>query len=490
MPYSINKFDGTTVTVVEDGTINSTLDIKLVGKDYPGYGEIQNENMVFLLENFAGNSQPPRPLNGQLWYDASDRKIKVYDKLGQKWRATGSAEVSGTPPVGLGTGDFWWDSTELKLYMSNGNNNYILIGPQSVYNQGVTQMKSRGVPDQFGSNHAVIEAYSNGVLINIISNDAFTLHPDIITEYSNRFTNIKKGLNLAFTDSDGISTVTDVRYWGTGSDSDRLGGLLPSAYVLASNASFPDGGYYLGDDNDLRVYMTGDNNDISNHFPVIENTLDSKIAFKVRHSSSTITPLMINGNMVIPGTDDTIKLGDPSYRFNTVYASTFEGISTKADTVKVGTSYYGASIGAAASTIASRDNSGNLTANVFNGVATSARYADLAEKYIPDADYEVGTVMMVGGTKEVTSSIKGSRAIGVISANPAYMMNSDLEGGVYIALKGRVPVRMLGKVKKGDKLVAWDNGLAISSTESSDTFAIAMETSDTTGIHVIEAIIL
>ena len=132
----------------------------------------------------------------------------------------------------------------------------------------------------------------------------------------------------------------------------------------------------------------------------------------------------------------------------------------------------------------------------FNTVfakATSAQYADLAEKYLSDQNYECGTVVMVGGTQEVTASKFGFRAIGVVSTNPAYMMNSELEGGTYIALKGRVPVKVTGKVSKGDSLIGADNGLALSASgiiAPNMVFAIALEDNDNGWIDVIEAIIL
>ena len=72
MAYTINRYNNAQLTVVEDGTIDQTTDIKLVGKNYAGYGEIQNENMVFLLENFAGTSAPPRALSGQVWFDRTN----------------------------------------------------------------------------------------------------------------------------------------------------------------------------------------------------------------------------------------------------------------------------------------------------------------------------------------------------------------------------------------------------------------------------------
>jgi hypothetical protein len=123
------------------------------------------------------------------------------------------------------------------------------------------------------------------------------------------------------------------------------------------------------------------------------------------------------------------------------------------------------------------------------GTATSATYADLAEKYLPDADYPVGTVMTVGGEKEVTACRVYSRAIGVISENPAYMMNSELEGGVYVALKGRVPVRVVGPVEKGDELVPTEDGNAYASGNGK-VFAIALEGKSGAEVKLVEAVIL
>jgi hypothetical protein len=94
MAYSIDTYSGGKTYVVEDGTIDSSLDIKLIGKNYAGYGEVQNENFVHLLENFAGVTQPPRPLAGQIWYDTSAKKIKFYDASATKFRAIGGAEVA------------------------------------------------------------------------------------------------------------------------------------------------------------------------------------------------------------------------------------------------------------------------------------------------------------------------------------------------------------------------------------------------------------
>ena len=79
MAYTIDRYNGTTLTVVEDGTVDQTSDIKLVGKNYAGYGEIQNENFLHLLENFSGANQPPKAISGQVWYDSGANKLKLYD---------------------------------------------------------------------------------------------------------------------------------------------------------------------------------------------------------------------------------------------------------------------------------------------------------------------------------------------------------------------------------------------------------------------------
>jgi hypothetical protein len=154
------------------------------------------------------------------------------------------------------------------------------------------------------------------------------------------------------------------------------------------------------------------------------------------------------------------------------------------------TYYRTARLSATAYSIAARDSGGNIAAVLFQGTATSARYADLAEKYLADSEYDVGTVMVIGGTAEVTASTYGELAIGVISANPAYMMNSELQGGVYVALKGRVPIKVKGAVRKGDRLVAGDQGCAQVAQDRLDVFAVAMESSDNTDVKLIESVVL
>ena len=104
--------------------------------------------------------------------------------------------------------------------------------------------------------------------------------------------------------------------------------------------------------------------------------------------------------------------------------------------------------------VVARDGSGNFSAGVITATATAARYADLAEKYATDTHYEHGTVVIFGGDAEVTVTTESNspKVAGVISTDPAYMMNKDAEGQ-YVALRGRVPCKVIGPVAKGDVLV-------------------------------------
>ena len=153
MAYIINLTNGTQLTSVEDGTIDQSTTLKLVGKNYAGYGEIQNENFVHLLENFSSANQPASPLSGQIWFDSSVKKLKFYD--GTKFRTTGGAEVSGTTPAGLSTGDFWWDTNNNQLYAQNANGGFVLIGPQSI-GATVSAMVTGQVRDSNQNNRTII----------------------------------------------------------------------------------------------------------------------------------------------------------------------------------------------------------------------------------------------------------------------------------------------------------------------------------------------
>lgn len=201
---------------------------------------------------------------------------------------------------------------------------------------------------------------------------------------------------------------------------------------------------------------------------------------------TTFSSLYPSFGTTTPLANLTYNLGSTSNYWNTAYINSVNAVGI---TVNSGHILPGANI---VSNIGSSTSQfSNVHAITFRGTSVTAQYADLAEKYLPDADYTVGTVVCVGGAAEITACTFGRRAIGAVSGNPAYKMNSDLEGGVYVALKGRVPVQVIGVVRKGDNLIAASNGCASTTVyHSSEVFAIALASSDDTGIKLIEAIIL
>ena len=172
MAYTINRYNGTVLTTVEDGTVNTATELKLIGKNYAGYGEAQNENYLFLLENFANSASPTKPLSGMLWFDSGNSKLRFYD--GSAWKTTGGAEVSASPPATAVEGDFWWDTTSNQLKAKNAAGEWVLIGPQSA-GTGLTQMTSITLTDTLSTTHAVIAATINDDVVYIISDSEFTI---------------------------------------------------------------------------------------------------------------------------------------------------------------------------------------------------------------------------------------------------------------------------------------------------------------------------
>jgi hypothetical protein len=599
MAYQVDKFNGQFLVSVEDGTIDSTTDLRFVGKNYAGYGEVQNENFLHLLENFSNTTPPPKVIAGQVWYDTSTKKLKFYD--GSRFKVAGGAEVSATAPSGLMTGDFWWDTSAKQLYTWTGTD-FALVGPESSPDLGsstITAAVVKGTVSTDVGPHTILKVFADDKVIGIFSKTAFTL--DTSQNPIEDFTVVKKGFTLSKSQS-GVST-DDYVMWGTANNANRLGGIAADQYLrkgeneFVGEVFFKDPGFTLGDGNDLRIRV--ENSDEV----IVENRLGNDITFRITVTETTDERdvAIIRSTGVIPGLDSIYTLGSPVLRWNNIYSATvtgnlvgnvtgnstgshtgnvlandneilingatkqigytganivgtltgsvtgssatatnssklndldptvtvpgggiqsipirdasgnitanqFVGISDKSDSVRINDSasdpawngadpasqYRSARTTKTAWTIAARDGSGNLSANIFDGTATAARYADLAEKYLTDKEYSQGTVVTIGGEAEVRSTVFGDRAIGVVSTNPAFMMNKDLEGGTYIALKGRVPCKVVGSIRKGDRLVATNNGCAINASfhQHPDVFAISLESSEDTGEKIIEVLVL
>jgi hypothetical protein len=191
MPYQINKFNGDRLVILEDGTLDSTTNINLVGKNFAGYGETQNENFVWMLENFAGGIAPGKPLSGQLWYDTTTKRINVY--TGTSWNVVGGTKISSTAPLDPAPGDGWYESDSGKFYVYDGTS-FQFVGPETVVGFGDTRHISTTITDSNGNDIPVIKTTINDTILSITVDRAFTPLTAI-----NGFTSFVKGINLSTT---------------------------------------------------------------------------------------------------------------------------------------------------------------------------------------------------------------------------------------------------------------------------------------------------
>jgi hypothetical protein len=363
MPYIINNTNGVTVATVEDGSVDNTTSLTFVGKNYSGYGQIENENLLHLLENFASGTKPITPVQGQLWFDtsSSNRRLNVcYD--GKNFKSIANLENQRTDPSLTMTpldGDLWWDASTKQLKAWIGSlGSWSVIGPES----GATAVANWAAVSELspdGKSHPVLKGYVNGDPIVVLSGDSF----DPVTTsdlYFGFSTGVQTGLNLKRASESGSTQLYETYFWGTAADA-----LTANTATTVKVTTTASGTFYL---------------------PFVS-------------TSSGSQPLFTTGTI--------------SY---------------------------------------------NVLTQVLNATATSARYADLAERYAADAVYEPGTVLVIGGVAEVTTTREhaDTSVAGIVSTNPAYMMNNDAgndETHPYIALKGRVPCKVVGKINKGELLV-------------------------------------
>lgn len=189
MPYQINKFNGERLVILEDGTLDSTTNINLVGKNFAGYGETQNENFVFLLENFAGGNAPGKPLEGQLWYNSDSKRINVY--TGTSWNVVGGTKISSTAPVDPAPGDGWYESDSGKFYVYNGID-FTFVGPETAVGFGNTRHISTTITDSLGNSVPIIQTTINDTIISVTADRAFSPLTPIIG-----FSSFVKGINLS-----------------------------------------------------------------------------------------------------------------------------------------------------------------------------------------------------------------------------------------------------------------------------------------------------
>lgn len=460
MAYTINKTDGTIFAIVADGTINTDSSQTIVGKNYAGYGEFLGENFVHLLENGSNPTAPGAPLQGQLWYDQTNNIIKVYN--GTLFKSLSGAISSSTTPTSNVAGDLWFDTVndQLKVYSGSA---FVTIGPAFTSGEGTSGAIVDTITDSApGSDHVVVLMYVNNVIVGIWSKDATFTPAAALTG----FATISPGLNMS-------TTVSGATFKGTASNADKLDGLDSTKFMLTeSNTSttgtlsvLNDTGIYFGGDNDGRLNVSGTDIYLQNQ------TQDGDIILRVNDGGAQTTALTIDGATSIV-TVNTSLISTGSVTVGSILNGNADGVGN---------------IG-----------SGAKSFNTVFAKATSAEYADLAERFASDAIYAPGTVVELGGSEEITICVDdlSPNVFGVVSTQPAYTMNAgsgNNDTHPAIAMTGRVPVMTMGFVTKGDRLVSAGNGAARAATLSEVTAfnvigrALADKTSE--GLGPVEAIV-
>jgi len=478
----------------------------LIGKGYAGFGEKLNENLVKLLENFNNTSAPSNKIQGQLWYDKTNNQLNVY--TGSKFKPVGSTTNSTSAPSNAVQGDLWFDTTNTQLYVYNGTA-WTLIGPTTVAGSGVTQFVSEVVEDNTGVNRSILKMVANDTVVAVVSNIAFTpdsTETNAAALIAAGFSTVAQGIQLS-------SSVASVKFRGTATDSDSLGGVAAANY-LRSNANdttsgtlgiLNDDGLTIGAGSDITMKLSSDD------FTIAQTTQDKDIIFTVNDGGVTTEALRITGSsgriehlrvgdLTVDGTNTivnttTLSVEDNMIELNRNISSNsampnYSGLkvnrgnastATEQDLFWVwdetfaddGTTTHG-NAGGAWTAFKSTDVGGtemsaptlvDIRANVVHATSTSAQYADLAERYEADCDTEVGDVVVLGGSAEITKcdTDLSDSVFGVISESPAFLMNAEAgnnDSHPMVALKGRVMVKLSGTGKAGDRVVSALNGEA------------------------------
>ena len=384
MAYTIVKSNGTVLTTIADGTINtSSTSLGLPGRNYAGYGQTLDTNFVHILENFAANTPPDNPLEGQLWYNTNDGILYVCPTDGE---SNASAWLALTATVSGGTTTF-----------------------------------------------GAVSVTGNLTANNITATNQ-------LTAATGTFSNITVTVNANIFDANvsNVATLGNVTTTAITTGSATTGGNLTGVWTVQGSAG--------GNNADAIVFNTGG--------IYISNTGNLYGIKTDKYMYANGDPISFAGTY----SNSNVALYLPNYTGN--FGSTGGAAVFNGSTISTG----------AASNVGTITGNWTLTANS----RLNATYADLAERFESDIGYDPGTVVELGGDKEITAvKFELSEDIfGVISNTAAYLMNSgagDDKTHPPVAVSGRVQVKVTGKVKKGDRLVSAGNGIARAASKNEAT---------------------
>jgi hypothetical protein len=312
MAYQVNKTDGTIVATVADGQLDQlSTDLTLIGKNYSGFGEALNENFIKLLENFAATSRPSNPIRGQIWFDTSEAKLKVYN--GTEFLPVSSATIANTRPRTLATGDLWFNNLDGQLYFFDGINP-ILLGPSYSITQGLSGLKVDSVLDTLNQTRVITSLYNNGILLGIFAKDSFTPKSAIV------------GFNGSIQPGFNAGTLAGIKFNVTCTNAEQLGGAPATNYVRRDSSNVIEGqlrittdlGLVVGSAGQINLFVNSGNlflsnsasdrnmvlnvrRDIVQEDAIVINASSREINFYPGGLTSPVPEITVGGNLVVTG---------------------------------------------------------------------------------------------------------------------------------------------------------------------------------------------
>jgi len=389
MAYTIVKSDGTVLTTIADGTINTiSTSLGLPGRNYAGYGQSLDTNFVHAMENFADSVPPANPLRGQLWFNTNTNTLCICPADGT---VTASSWITLAQSGGSGTTTFGTVTVTGNLQANN------ITAVNSILGDTISVRLATITANASISNAAI----ANANIANLTT------------------ANLTSGSTTTVGNITGTWTVT--------------GGSAGNSLVVANGNVFTTGiktdNYYYANGTPFNPTGTYGNANVAAFLPTYTGTLQP----------SSVTTSSIAGG------------------------GTIAGIWT-----------------------------------LSSGARLNATYADLAERFEADTEYDAGTVVELGGDAEITAVVHelSEDVFGVVSNTAAYLMNSGAGNDTThpaVAVGGRVQVKVTGKVRKGQRLVSAGNGIARAATMGEATAfnvigrALANKTTD--GVGTVEAFV-
>jgi len=407
MAYTIVKSDGTVLTTIADGTINTTsTSLGLPGRNYAGYGQSLDTNFVHMMENFSASTPPQNPLKGQLWYNTTNSTLNVCPTDGESnslaWLSLTTTASGGATTFGS-----------------------VTVTGNLVANNLTATNNSNANAATFSYLTATVSA--NVASANLTTANIGTLTTTLITTGANTTAGTIIG---TWTANGGgtANSVTGTTLWVTN------GNLVVTG---AGSIGIKTDNYYYANGVPISFAGTYSNSNVSGYLPTYVGQV---------------------------GTG----------------ASTFRGTTL---------------------TTGANTSAGTITGNwsLSSGSRLNATYADLAERFAADAIYDAGTVVQIGGTEEITAvqyDLSDS-VFGVISNTAAYLMNAGAGNDSThpaVAVTGRVEVKVVGIVRKGQRLVSAGNGMARAAKDGEatafNTIGRALTDKLSDGEGFVEAIVM